>query len=172
MWSPPPRPLWSLSTQRCVSVHASRARSTKQGPHVCTRARQTVRHALFTDDGKKVITGADDNILRVWDLASSSCTKEIKLTGTINTLELSTKNNMLTTVADKSVTFFNAETYELRHSHTFDNPLQGASLHPDGSMFVAVRITPLHLLPVLHLTRLGICHFNVRRVAMTRGCVS
>lgn len=97
---------------------------------------KAIRQALFTDDGKRVITGADDNTVRVWDLASKSCVKEIKLTGNVNCLELSTKNNMLTTVAGKQVTFFNAETFDLRHSHTLDTPLQGASLHPDGAMFV------------------------------------
>lgn len=64
---------------------------------------KAVRNAVFSDDMKLVFTGADDNKLRVWDLRTATCTKEIALTGQINCLELSTRNNMLTTVAGKQV---------------------------------------------------------------------
>lgn len=95
------------------------------------------RHGLWTADGKRIITGGDDGLLRVFDVASGKVVKEVKLTGEVNRLHLSPEHNILTTVAGRTITLFNSETFDVRHSHTLSTPLQGAALHPDGTMLVA-----------------------------------
>lgn len=104
-----------------------------------------VRKALWrvSDGGKTIITGCEDGILRVWDVASGTVVKELVAasdSAPIMDLELSPQHlNTLTVAAGKEVLLVDATTFEIRKRFAYRYSVECASLRPTegGGFFVA-----------------------------------
>ena len=87
-----------------------------------------------------VCTGANDGIVRVWDLRSNSVVQQLALGAGIMDIEFQKDLDTLSVASGEVVSFFKASDFSLRKK--FDMPVHfhqegGVSLHPSGKMFIS-----------------------------------
>jgi serine-threonine kinase receptor-associated protein len=90
---------------------------------------------------QSIMTGAEDGILRIWDLRSNEIVKSIT-TGTksINDIELSYDHEIVTVAAGKKIQFIDTNTYEIVKEHTMQDDQKCVSLRPDRKEFLTAAI--------------------------------
>eukprot|EP00750_Incisomonas_marina_P003421 INCI1311.1.p1 GENE.INCI1311.1~~INCI1311.1.p1 ORF type:complete len:401 (+),score=62.45 INCI1311.1:349-1551(+) len=88
-----------------------------------------------------ICTGANDGVVRLWDLRSKSMVRQLKL-GDHNIMDIEFQSGLdtISIASGESVSFFKASDFTLRKS--IDMPVHfhqegGMSLHPSGKMFIA-----------------------------------
>eukprot|EP00753_Platysulcus_tardus_P009457 PLAT212.12.p2 GENE.PLAT212.12~~PLAT212.12.p2 ORF type:complete len:335 (-),score=168.74 PLAT212.12:34-1038(-) len=97
-----------------------------------------VRKALFlASDDNLVMTGCDDGKLAVWDVRTSEAVWSTSLSGAVQDIEISRDASRITVAAGNVVSFFSAADFSLLKAHEMAIDVEAASLHPDGSQFVA-----------------------------------
>lgn len=87
-----------------------------------------------------IATGANDGIVRIWDLRSKGVATQLRLGAAIMDIEFQPRLDTLSIASGESVSFFKASDFSLRKR--FDMPVHfhqegGMSLHPSGKMFIA-----------------------------------
>ena len=87
-----------------------------------------------------ICTGANDGIVRIWDLRKRGVALELKLGANIMDIEYQPGLDTLSVASGESVSFFKASDFSLKKS--VDMPVHfhqegGMSLHPSGKMFIA-----------------------------------
>ena len=88
-----------------------------------------------------MMTGADDGVLRVWDLRSNEIVKSIETGGsTINDLELAYDNNTVAIAAGKKIQFLDTKTFEIVKEHQMKDEQKCVSLKPDKKEFLTAAV--------------------------------
>ena len=99
-----------------------------------------VTRAVWCGD-QTVMTGADDGVLRVWDLRSNEIVKSIETGGsTINDLELAYDNNTVAIAAGKKIQFLDTKTFEIVKEHQMKDEQKCVSLKPDKKEFLTAAV--------------------------------
>jgi serine-threonine kinase receptor-associated protein len=102
-----------------------------------------VRKALWrhNDGGKTIITGSEDGLLRLWDVATGTVVKELVAasdSAPVMDMELHSALNTLIVAAGKEVLLLDATTLDVRKRFAYRYLVECAALHPrTGSHFVA-----------------------------------
>lgn len=97
----------------------------------------TVKVALWSGDDKHIISGGADGGMRVWDVRSGQLVATRPTRGAVTSLEVCLDGRHVICTSGKTVTFFDAETFEEKKTVTLGVDVNSASLSPDGLMFVA-----------------------------------
>ena len=88
-----------------------------------------------------IMTGADDGILRVWDLRSNEIVKSISSGDKgINDLELSYDHEIVTVAAGNKIQFIDTSTFEIVKEHVMKENQKCASLKPDRKEFLTAAV--------------------------------
>lgn len=96
----------------------------------------TVKRAIFCRNDKYVISGAEDNTLRLWDRSIGQEVQRLVFTEHPNSIELSSDYNILTVTHGTSVSFWETETLKKLKQFSIPTLVNTASLHPDKHIFV------------------------------------
>lgn len=96
----------------------------------------TIKRALFCRNDKYVISGAEDNTLRLWDRSIGQEVQRLVFTEHPNSIELSSDLNILTVTHGTSVSFWETETLKKLKQFNIPTLVNTASLHPDKHIFV------------------------------------
>jgi serine-threonine kinase receptor-associated protein len=113
-------------------------------PHDPTQ-KLAINKAVYAADPNLVLTGASNGSVRVWDMRTQTMSFEVNNTNRlVMDMELSatTGGEVLTVASGSTVSIFDGRTFELLHAH--EMPINfaeegGASMHPSGERFIAVR---------------------------------
>nr|XP_053635009.1 serine-threonine kinase receptor-associated protein-like [Cherax quadricarinatus] len=95
-----------------------------------------LKHVLFMNDGKQMVSCAEDKTIRVWDKASCQEIQKLEVAHNPTSMELSADGKTLTVAYGSKVAFLNPETLELHREVTVPTAVYSASLHPDRSVFI------------------------------------
>ena len=120
--------IWDIESSKRVSRLSEEACSRKG------------RVLLFTQDGRSLITGSDDAVIKIWDVATGKCLKELNgHTAKISTISISSSSNLLASAGeDCNIRLWNLESYEevnCWNAHT--SGVWSIDFHPDGKRLVS-----------------------------------
>ena len=110
--------------------------------HESGKAIKVVRY-LPDPSGKMLLSGGDDNTLRLWDVRTQAEAKQLAFSGTVNSVELSRDEKTLTVAAGTEVSFWDTSNYEcikrfnLGVIEANGYGVNSATLHPERKAFVA-----------------------------------
>lgn len=105
----------------------------------------SINKAVFGCDANLVLTGASNGSVRVWDMRTNTMTREMNNTEKlVMDMELSTTagGEVLTVASGNTVSIFDGRRFDLLHTHEMPINFKeegGASMHPSGDRFIAVR---------------------------------
>lgn len=97
---------------------------------------QGVRHALFTDDGSRVISAGGDKQIKFWDRESLSEIKSVELEAVPNSIEISPGGRILSVCYDSKVSFWEVDTMAMIKEFRVPTNVLSSTLHPSQSAFV------------------------------------
>lgn len=95
-----------------------------------------VKHAMFFDDDKALVSIADDKTLRVWDRTSGQEVQRLNFPSVPNSVEISKNGNIITTTHSNVVTFWNSHDLSKLYEYVVPAKMSSASLNPDCTIFV------------------------------------
>ncbi|KAG0710256.1 Serine-threonine kinase receptor-associated protein [Chionoecetes opilio] len=105
-------------------------------PQVFSGHTAGLKHVVFMNDGKQMLSCAEDKTIRVWDKASGQEVQKLEVAHHPTSMELSGDSKTLTVAYGSKVAFLNPETLEVQREVTVPTAVYSASLHPDRSVFI------------------------------------
>ncbi|KAL7640370.1 UNVERIFIED_CONTAM: hypothetical protein RMT77_008643 [Armadillidium vulgare] len=105
-------------------------------PQVFSGHSAGLKHVLYMEDGKRILSCAEDKTVRCWDVLSGKEVKKLELTQNPTSIELASNGQVLTVSYGNKVGFCNPETLEETRSVTIGSAIYSASLHPNQSVFI------------------------------------
>lgn len=96
----------------------------------------SIRHALFLNDDRWLISASDDKTIRLWDLKSLQEIQRLEFSSIPNDLELSADKNLLTVASANSVSFHEINGLNKIKEYQVPTIVYTASLSPDKAVFV------------------------------------
>lgn len=95
-----------------------------------------VRHALFANDDKWVVSVSDDKTLRFWDRVSEKEIKRVEFNSIPISFELSQDKKILTVCSGNKVSFWDVDSLEKIKEYEMPTQVLSATLHPESKVFV------------------------------------
>ncbi|KAK3877871.1 hypothetical protein Pcinc_017455 [Petrolisthes cinctipes] len=105
-------------------------------PQVFSGHTGALKHVLFTNEGRQMLSCADDKTIRVWDKAAGQEIQKLDLAHNPTSMELTGDEKTLTVTYGSKVAFLNPHTLEVEREVTVPTAVYSASLHPDRSVFI------------------------------------
>lgn len=106
-------------------------------PDLLQGYKENIRAALWSEDGKYIMSGGEDKAIRLWDTRNMTEVKKVDLPQSVTSMVLSKDGSILVVTYDRTISFWNPERMELIKSFVAPTPIFSASLHPSKSCFVA-----------------------------------
>lgn len=95
-----------------------------------------LKHVLFMNNGKQMLSCAEDKTIRCWDKASGQEVRKLDVAHNPTSMELAADGQTLTITYGSKVAFLNPESLELKREVTVPTAVYSASLHPDRTFFI------------------------------------
>lgn len=113
-----------------------------QEPTKIDNSKVTITKLNWLDNGT-IVGGCADGMLRVWSIKDGAVLKTLQVEAEVRDMQVSSLKSgqrILTVAAGETVSFFDLRTYQLLKAYKMPIHFKeegGASLHPDGTKFVA-----------------------------------
>ncbi|XP_068212396.1 serine-threonine kinase receptor-associated protein [Palaemon carinicauda] len=95
-----------------------------------------LKHVLFMNQGKQMLSCAEDKTVRCWDKASGQEIRKLEVAHNPTSMELAADGQILTLTYGSKVAFLNPETLEVQKEMTVPTTVYSASLHPGRTFFI------------------------------------
>ncbi|XP_022780810.1 serine-threonine kinase receptor-associated protein-like [Stylophora pistillata] len=134
-FSPDGKRLLTASNEKLLRVFDLQDESAE--PDLLKGYTEDIRAALWSKDGKYIMSGGEDKAVRLWDTRNMTEVKKVEIPQSVTSMVLSKDGSILVVTYDRTISFWDPDRMELIKSFDAPTPIFSASLHPSKSCFVA-----------------------------------